>query len=275
MANNKIKFGLKNVYYSVITLVNNVPNYGTPVAVPGAVNLTLDPEGEKITFYADDSAYFVQTANSGYTGSLEIALIPDSFKKDVLGEIEDDNGALIENADVTTKDFALMFEFNGDANATRHVLYNVNAARPSVAGATKGASIEAQTETLEITASPAVDTKHVKAKLNYGQTGYNTFYSAVYLENAVTNTAAAATVSFSKAAAADVAINVTSSDAQNELKNVYNNGTPVGNVNFKSISGVDVTIAKEYFSALDNGVYVISLEFNTGNALTVTVTVAA
>ena len=30
--------------------------------------------------------YFVATANQGYEGSLEIALIPDSFRTEVLGE---------------------------------------------------------------------------------------------------------------------------------------------------------------------------------------------
>ena len=31
---NKVKFGLKNVYYSEITLTNNVPSYATPVHIP-------------------------------------------------------------------------------------------------------------------------------------------------------------------------------------------------------------------------------------------------
>ena len=51
--NNKVKYGLKNVYYSVITLANNVPSYATPVHIPGAVNLGLTPAGEKIKFAAD------------------------------------------------------------------------------------------------------------------------------------------------------------------------------------------------------------------------------
>jgi len=33
----------------------------------------------------------------GYTGSLEMALIPDEFRVDVLGDELDANGALIEN----------------------------------------------------------------------------------------------------------------------------------------------------------------------------------
>lgn len=178
---NKIKFGLKNVHYSVITITEGVVSYGTPVKIPGAVSLTTSPAGDKSTFYADDISYFVQNANNGYEGTLEVALIPDSFKKDVLGFIEDENGVLFEDADAVSKNFALMFEFNGDANAVRHVFYNVNAARPNIESATKGETIDVKTETLEITASPASDTGYVKAKAEPAQaTAYNAWYTAVY-----------------------------------------------------------------------------------------------
>ena len=87
---NKIKYGIKNVYYAVATLAaNNSATYDTPVALPGAVSLTLDPEGDNNIFYADNIAYYTTYANNGYSGSLELALIPDAFRKDVLGEIED------------------------------------------------------------------------------------------------------------------------------------------------------------------------------------------
>ena len=48
MAKNKVKYGLKNVHYAIFNSSTNT--YGTPVAVPGAVNLSLSPEGESNTF---------------------------------------------------------------------------------------------------------------------------------------------------------------------------------------------------------------------------------
>jgi phi13 family phage major tail protein len=270
---NKIKYGLKNVYYSVITLVNSVPSYGTPVAIPGAVSLSLKPEGDKLEFYADDSAYFVTNVNSGYSGTLEIAVIPDSFRTDVMGEIVDANGAIIENSDVVPKSFALMYEFSGDDKATRHVLYNVNAARPNLESKTKEKNIDPKTESLDITASAAEDTKDVKASLKYGDTGYSTFYTAVYLKDAVTNTVAASTASFSKAAPADLAIDVTSTGSPTVV-NVKDDGVLIPGVKL-SITGVDVTIDDTYFSALDNGVHNITIEFSAGNAVAVAVTVGA
>ena len=177
---NKVKFGLKNVHYAVITNTEGVITYGTPVKIPGAVSLALKAKGDKTEFYADDMAYFVTTANQGYEGTLEIALIPDTFRKDVLGDKEDLNKALFEDSAAIPKNIALMYEFTGDEKATRHINYNVAVARPSIESSTKDASIKPVTDTLDITASPAIDTGYVKSKISLGDTGYDTFYSSVY-----------------------------------------------------------------------------------------------
>ena len=269
---NKVKYGLKNVYYSVITLTNNVPSYATPVHIPGAVNLALSPVGEKVKFAADDMEdYFAENVNNGYDGSLEMALIPDSFRIDVLGDTIDDNDAIIENANATVKRFALMFEFDGDAKKTRHVLYNVLANRPNIEGTTRSSTKEPKSETLEVEARPAADTSNVRAKVLQGNTGYDTFFSTVYLEDAVTNTADNPDP-FSKAAADDVTVDVTSTSLTNAVKSVYMDGVPVGFAHL-SITGVDVTLANAYIDTLDNGDHTILIEFAQGNAVTVILTV--
>ena len=116
MADNKVKFGLKNVHYAVLTVgEDGAATYDTPVPIPGAVNLSLDAAGDTSTFYADNMAYFVTAANDGYSGTLEMAVIPDSFRKDVLGEVEDETDkVLVENSSVEGKNFAFLFEFAGD-----------------------------------------------------------------------------------------------------------------------------------------------------------------
>jgi phi13 family phage major tail protein len=184
MMANKVKYGLKNVHFAVITETVTdgevTITYGTPVPIPGAVNIALDAAGESVQFYADDSIYFEENINDGYTGNLEMALIPDDFRTDVLGEIEDSKGALIEKKDVQAKRFALLFEFDGDAKKTRHVLYYVLASRPGVSSTTRTNTKEPQTEILNITARPAPDTGYVKAKVPQDSDGYNTFFAAVY-----------------------------------------------------------------------------------------------
>ena len=183
---NKVKYGLKNVYYAVATIdaATNTATYAAPVAWPGAVNLSLDAEGETTKFRADNIDYWIGQSNNGYSGDFESALIPDSFRKNVLGDIEDANGVLAADAGAKTVNFALLFQFEGDANATRHVLYNCSATRPSVSGATTEEEIEPQTETLELTAvsihNASLDKDLVKARCNEGDTPYSTWFSAVY-----------------------------------------------------------------------------------------------
>jgi len=98
--NNKVKFGLKNCHYALATpdVETGTVTFGTPVAIPGAVSLYLDPEGDNDPFYADDMVYYMTAANNGYSGDLEVALLPDSFRTDIMHETEDDNGVLVEDS---------------------------------------------------------------------------------------------------------------------------------------------------------------------------------
>ena len=153
---NKVKFGLKNVHYSLLTIGEEGEiTFATPVPIPGAVNLSMDAQGDQSTFYADDMAYYVTSANDGYSGTLEVAVIPDSYRKDVLGETEDETDkVLVENVSAEPKPHALLFEFAGDQKAVRHVLYNCSATRPGVSGSTTNNTKEPSTETMNLTASP-------------------------------------------------------------------------------------------------------------------------
>ena len=59
-------------------------------------------------------------------------MVPESFRTDVLKETLDSNNVLIENANVETENFALLFEFDGDVRKIRHVLYKCAASRPGI-----------------------------------------------------------------------------------------------------------------------------------------------
>ena len=182
-AANKVKFGLKNCHYAKATLdpVTNTVTFGTPVAIPGAVNLSLDPEGDTEPFYADDMVYYTTIANNGYSGDLELALVPESFRKDILKETEDANGVLVENSDVEPEHFALLFEFSGDKRKIRHCLYYCSAARPNIEGSTIEDSKEVQTETLSLTATPMPNgLVKVKTGANTSDAVYNGWYGSVY-----------------------------------------------------------------------------------------------
>lgn len=184
---NKIKYGLKNVYYAVATIAaDGSATYDTPVAFPGAVSLSMDPQGENTPFYADNIVYWVGASNTGYEGDLETARVIDAFKTDVLGYKTDNKGVLVEDANTNAVHFALLFQFEGDVKATRHVLYNCTATRPSAAGSTKEESVEPQTESVPITATTiynaSYDTDIVKAETNESTdaTTYTGWFTSVY-----------------------------------------------------------------------------------------------
>lgn len=187
---NKIKYGLKNVHAAIQTETDGVYTYATPVAIPGAVSLSLEAQGEATPFYADDCEYYVSAGNNGYSGDLEIALIPEWFRTDILQETKDSNGVLVETSDgKEAVKFALLFEFAGDVKAVRHVMYNCTVARPAVGSQTKEENIEPQTESLTITSKPRTDGL-VKAKTGdtTATATYEGWYTDVYVPTIETAT---------------------------------------------------------------------------------------
>lgn len=186
MSENKIKFGLKNVHIALQTETddgngNIAYSYGTPQKWPGAVNVSFDAQGGLSPFYADDSRYYVTYNMSGYEGDFESAQIPLWVKINIFGDTYDANGVLHENNAAQPKNFALLFEFDGDKRKTRHVLYNATMTRPSIASATKEEDAEVQTETATISVMPRQDGKiHACTNESTTTATYNGWYSAVY-----------------------------------------------------------------------------------------------
>lgn len=184
---NKVKYNLKNAHYALIeSMTESAVTYANPVALPGAVSISLDANGEPENFYADGIAYYVINNNMGYDGDLELALIPESFRTDILKEKMDSKGVLIENADVELGSFALLFEFDGDQRHIRHVLYNCSASRPNIEGKTNEDTKEVQTEKLSIKATP-LSNGIVKSKTSTGTDSevYANWYKSVYLSTEV------------------------------------------------------------------------------------------
>ena len=184
---NKVKYNLKNVHAAKLTetVADGVTSfsYDTPKAIPGAVSLSLDAEGDSSPFYADGIVYFRTSSNNGYSGDLEMALIPEWFRTEILQEQLDANGVLVEKSDKTESvKFALLFEFDGDVRSIRHVMYCCTAFRPSIESKTKEDTIEPGTETLSLTADPRSDGL-VKSRTGdtTDKTAYDNWYKEVYV----------------------------------------------------------------------------------------------
>ena len=193
MSANKVKYGLKNVHYALVTETVATDgsgaitsSYGTLKALAGAVSLSLSSSASKSVFRADDSDYFVSYGQGGYEGDLEVARVNESFLKDVLGYKEDDDNILVEDSDAmkTVNYFALVFEFDGDQQETKHCLYKCSASRPNVASQTTGENgqIDPQTETITITAVPRADNDkyiHIQTQDTTSTAVVSAWYTAV------------------------------------------------------------------------------------------------
>lgn len=181
MSENKVTFGLENCHYAPATILpDGTMTYEEPIPFPGAVDLTLDVNGDLIEFEADNIVYYTSADNKGYTGKLNMALIHDHFLVSCLGEeLDTEDGVQTERSNALTKPFALMFQFEGDKNAVRHVMYHCSANRPSIGSAT---GKNPNTSELDFNATPRPIDKAVKTKTT-GTTKpeiYDNWFSAVY-----------------------------------------------------------------------------------------------
>lgn len=196
MAENKIKYGLKNCYYALVTETQDsttgvwTSTYGTPKRLPGAVSLSLTPQGNEVSkFYADDTVYATtETNNEGYEGELVLADLPNSAREDIFGNsLDATDKTLAEAAEDISKKIALLFQIAGDKKNTRHVLYNVRLGRPSLSSETKSDSINPVTDTCALTAIPRADADGVVSCKTTGETSdavYNGWFSGVYVQGA-------------------------------------------------------------------------------------------
>ena len=184
MPENKVIFGLRNAHYAVVTEnADGTFTYGAPVKLPGSTSITLTPRGETAELYADNMLYYSYAANQGYDATLTVARVTDAFRKDVLGEeLDATDSVLTEKSTAKPKKIAFMFEFDGDAKATRHVLYNCDVTRPGISSSTKTNTVEPGTTDLSLIASPRPENDVVKVSTTADTPAeiYDAWYTAVY-----------------------------------------------------------------------------------------------
>lgn len=183
---NKVKFNLKNVHYAVVeSETEGALTYSTPVAIPGAVSLSLEAQGDIEPFYADGIIYYQAAANNGYSGDLEIAMVPDKFREDVLCEKketgDDTVEVLVENVNVEYKNFALGFQIDGDATNTLFWFFNCTVSRPTTEASTIEDTKTPQTDTLSISCAPAPDGNvRVKTTSEVDEAKIKTWFTKVW-----------------------------------------------------------------------------------------------
>ena len=182
-ATNKVKFGLSNVHYAVVT-EGTTPTFGEWKSLPYAISLSISENSNTSTQYADDQLIYVATSTTSTTLGLEMSVVSDDFKKDVLGYLESTRGGLVQIVNDVKKKIALGFEVKGDAKHARHVFFicevnNIDDGDHS----TNTENANFANDTINMTAYPVTLTNGkfaIKERIDEGQTGYATLFTNAF-----------------------------------------------------------------------------------------------
>ncbi|MGI6751086.1 MAG: major tail protein [Anaerovoracaceae bacterium] len=189
---NKVRFGLSKLYIAFISSfdADGVPTYSSPQPIPGAVSLSADSESTETIFWADNTKYYITHASTGGAIECEVAKFSDEILAEMLGDIVDAVGGLIEVNGGIQKQFALMGQLEGDISARRFCYFCCTGSKPNVEAHTTEDSITPSTETMTISTQPVPLSKDGKLMLKYSlaydesitgnKAAYEGFFNAVY-----------------------------------------------------------------------------------------------
>lgn len=191
---NKIEYGLRKfVVFPLIEGTNGAITYGDPVSLPGIQSMTMDPQGDETSIYADDTLYFSHYSSTGYKGSIQFVTKSDLIGKTLFGDVETEDGGLLELSDAKPLRFGAAFQCAGDEKNVRHKMYNVTFSRGSTEHKTMEDKIEAATYSCDFTAIPVeLADGHLASKGRFveGSAGYDDAFDTLTLPTIKTDTGA-------------------------------------------------------------------------------------
>lgn len=175
---NKVEFGLSEIHVGTFTTdgQGNV-TMGEPYKLPGAVALSLDPEGDENAFYADDVKYWSNYQDNGFSGSLEMARFTDEFKTRFMGYKTLDDGGIAAVKGVEKPAVYIVFQGKGDAQKRRCILYNVTLGGIKTEAGTVEDKTEPKTQSIDITVTGDNKTGITKVAYTEDATGYSTLFT--------------------------------------------------------------------------------------------------
>lgn len=180
----KVLFNIKKLQLSPITAISaaGVPTYDEPIAVPGTVSLSLDPEGESDPFYADGIVYYAGSSSSSYTGTLENALFSDAVLKAIYGYVEDSNKNIVDT-DQPTKEFGAQFAVDSDDGEVYFTFYRCSSTKPNLNFQTNEDSRTINPQSVDLTLSTVTtaDGKYnlFKSYATKSATNYATYFESI------------------------------------------------------------------------------------------------
>lgn len=179
MARNKVIYGVSQLHigtYEVAT--DGTVTLGTPVHVPGTVNISLEADSEENKFYADNIVYWSGYSDNGLSGEIENALFDDEFKTTFMNYVTLDGGGIAQIKGMKNKNVYFVFEADGDVEARRMICYNVALGQITREYATVEDAIEPQTATLAFTVNGDNGTGITRVSYAPGDSAYDTLFTA-------------------------------------------------------------------------------------------------
>ena len=178
---SKVFFGLSNVMIAKRTVSGSTISYGNPVALPGAVNLSVENGSKSADFYADNIKYWSSAVVTSLTAELEMADLTRSFMTEYLSYKEATGGGYIQTSNPNDTAFALLFAVETDVKQRRFCLYNCTASEGDLKHSTIEDTAEPGTVTLNINCvgeALAGGGQVFKMVSEQGDGNYSTFFSA-------------------------------------------------------------------------------------------------
>lgn len=175
---NKVRYGVSNLHVGEYTVsTDGSVTLGTPYALPGTVNISMEPANDLEEFYADNVVYWSGYSENGYSGTIENAVFPDDFKTRFLNEKALSNGGIAEIMGKPQIPVYLMFQSDGDQEARRGIFYNVSLGKITREYATTEASKTPQTATLPFKVNGDAKTGVVKVGVPASASIYTTMFT--------------------------------------------------------------------------------------------------
>lgn len=175
---NKVMYGVSNLHvglYNVST--SGSVTLGTPYALPGTVNITMDAQSEENKFYADNVTYWSGYSDQGYSGTITNALFPDDFKTRFMNYKALQDGGIAQVKGQPNKTVYFMFQSEGDDKARRGIFYNVSLGQITREYATVEDAITPATAALDFTVNGDNKTGIVRAAYTSGSAVYTTMFT--------------------------------------------------------------------------------------------------
>lgn len=187
----KLVHGLSDFHVAVVEKDDKTGvEYGTVQALEGAVNVSITPNTDSNTKYADNIAFDVLNSLSDIDASLSIVDIPADIKKEIYGQSESESGVLFSNQDDEIKDIALGFRARTQGGGSR--FYWMLKGKPEIIAIeheTDEGSIESKDSEMNITFMPLRFNGNYKAELDSDEVTVEQFFEDVIYDEVSAETA--------------------------------------------------------------------------------------